>query len=528
MNYNKRIVPNVPWRQNLMGILGMTVGVVLVGALMEKQLNFPRSQPYACKNCNVIFISLDTLRADALPCQGYARNTAPNLCAFAKKNIFFSNAYSQSSYTLSSTFSLFTSRIPTHHNMIIPHSDVLDNTISTLPQTLKQLGYETMYIGPLDDPALPLDRGFERGFDSFIRNHNTEGWQKGYDLLKKNSSLGKPTFIFFHTYMTHEPYVPGEQDRTLFTDDYIPGIATSWEEFTKFDQTLLTYVLRDITSRINAIPDGTPAPSNLVTIQHSLQNARNLEEAEQIFTSLLSQETDSYLGQRYRASINKYDRRHVAYVRAMYDARINQLDRELSNLFQLVKNDAISDRTIIVLTSDHGEEFMEHGEMYHWKNIYNTTTHVPLIIRAPNTSPQTIRTLAQGIDVLPTLFDLLGIAIPSWAEGVSFSDIIFKTIRGIPNRHIFSEYNNGVIRSIRNTKWKLYAHTTESPVRFELYDMGRDPTEQRDVSARYPDIVKSLYRKLIADYGNIQPKQYHFPDWIDEQKREKLIREGYF
>src|SRR3989344_6085507 len=96
-----------------------------------------------CKDCNVILISLDTLRAKSLPCYGYEKNTAPNLCEFAKKSFLFTNSYSQSAYTLDSHFSIFTSLLPSSHGMTTLFVNTLNEKVQTITQILRNSGYKT-------------------------------------------------------------------------------------------------------------------------------------------------------------------------------------------------------------------------------------------------------------------------------------------------------------------------------------------------------------------------------------------------
>ena len=132
------------------GFLAMltALGVALIWLVGQDHRN--RSKPVVheaqsvvknaiCKNRHVILVLLDTLRADALPCYGYPRNTAPNLCAFANDHILFTKSFSQSSYTLHSTFSILTSLYPSSHRFLIALKtpDTLNPDIVTVPQVLK-------------------------------------------------------------------------------------------------------------------------------------------------------------------------------------------------------------------------------------------------------------------------------------------------------------------------------------------------------------------------------------------------------
>ena len=122
--------------------------IFIITALFVFMPHMMRQKP-VCERCNVILVSLDTLSALHLPCYGYQRNTAPNLCRFAKENILFQNSYSQTPFTISSHFSIFTSLYPTTHQMLRPYTGYLKEEYLTLPQVFRLNGYQTIYNGSL-------------------------------------------------------------------------------------------------------------------------------------------------------------------------------------------------------------------------------------------------------------------------------------------------------------------------------------------------------------------------------------------
>ena len=137
-----------------------------------------------CRNCNVILVSLDTLRADSLACYGYFRDTAPNLCNFAKENVLFLNSYSNADSTLPSHFSIFTSLYPSSHGVTEILRYELSPGITPLAQFLKNNGYETVFVGQENDPSFPLDKGLGRGFDKIIYNvEDPKQWTDGLESL---------------------------------------------------------------------------------------------------------------------------------------------------------------------------------------------------------------------------------------------------------------------------------------------------------------------------------------------------------
>lgn len=170
-----------------------------------------------CKDCNVILISLDQVRAKSLPCFGHSQNTMPGLCAFAEKSYVFTNAYVTAARTHDSHFSMMTSLYPETHIMNLPYSSILPDGIPTLAESLKGLGYQTYYFGVTKDPHLPLDRGMERGFTSIYEADDPKSWIATLEALAlEPGKLQKKSFFFMHTYMAHEPYMPDEKNAFPF------------------------------------------------------------------------------------------------------------------------------------------------------------------------------------------------------------------------------------------------------------------------------------------------------------------------
>lgn len=207
----------------LAGVIAAVIGFIVL------------DKPPLCDKCNVVLISIDTLSALHLPCYGYQRNTAPNLCAYADKNILFLNSYSQSPITIDSHFSIFTSLYPHTHKMTDIVGDSINENYLTLAEIFRMEGYQTIYHGPTIDPHLPLNRGIERGFDIIGRHPNknfNDNWKNVYQRLIENTAQKIPSFFFLHTYAVHYPYLTGHKQKHLFTDlpEY-PHIALTEDEY---------------------------------------------------------------------------------------------------------------------------------------------------------------------------------------------------------------------------------------------------------------------------------------------------------
>lgn len=483
-----------------------------------------------CTNCNVVLVSLDTLRADDLPCYGYKNDTAPNLCKFAKDNVLFENMFTQSSYTLTSHYSLFTSLYPSSHGILYGYSqDVLRPAHKTLTEVLKGRGYETIYVGPTTDTNLPLNKGIGRGFD-YVFTGDIEGWGAGLSKLEQNSKTGKPTFLFLHSYRVHDPYIVDTNLQRLFSSGAHPNIPLSEKEYRQFTPDFLASILKNLSDRIAKGGDQI-ATKDLEIYKDKLTQAKNIDEAAKIFSTLPVYEQNSFYGARYpRPGIQKTDTQQIQYLRGLYDERIWYQDQELQTTFYgFLSARGLLKNTIVAITADHGDEFMEHGNFFHASNVYNSTTHVPLIMAIPGVKRKRIQTLTQSIDIYPTLLSLLDIPTLSPVEGTSFANYLLGRALLQKEQYLFSEHANW--SSVRSGKWKLYTQKEGNETKIELYNTQKDPDEQKDIHNTEIVITNNLLivlKKFRNTHQITSPTNSTFPEWIDPLKKDKLIKEGYF
>jgi len=397
-----------------------------------------KSSNYKFPDCNIILISIDTLRADHLPCYGYYRNTAPNISKFAKEGILFEQVVDTGGGTLPVHISMFTSLYPSVHKILADNKRTLEEERITLTEQLKQKGYKAAAF--TDGGFLNAKFGFSQGFDIY----DDEGGNfvkimpKVYNWLTKNKN--KKFFLFIHTYDVHSgfeqlPYDSPEGYNHLYTKDYSG----------------------DFTGCLN----GICASNFLVWINENLKSKG--KKPGDIFSNL---END------------------LRYIRALYDGGINYVDKEIGLLFKKFKKLGIYNKSLIIITSDHGEEFLEHGLMLHWQN-YEETARVPLIIKFPSSiiKSKRIFKLVSTIDLMPTILDIVDIPLNDQAQGLSLMPLILKN----------ELKRNFVIiqNTIRTEEWKYFS-------RGELYKIKEDKFEKRNVINKYPKIQKRLKRLLRA------------------------------
>ena len=273
---------------------------------------------------NVILISLDTLRADHLKCYGYKRNTSPNIDKLAKDSVVFFNTFSHAPYTLSSHMSMMTSLLPMNHKVLYIDRS-LNPSIKTLADLLRNNDYITVAF--TGGGQVSARYGFSKGFDFYYEeymggvhiNSAERLFKHASKWIRKNKNL--KFFLFLHTFQIHNPYHSPPPFGQIFLKKEYPWKYISLQEI---------------------------------------------------------------LGQGYPRLFRELKRIEKENVIALYDGEIRYTDECFIKPFiKELKKLNLYDRTMIILTSDHGEEFRDHYSWGHGHNLYNEVIKVPLIIKFP-------------------------------------------------------------------------------------------------------------------------------------------------
>jgi arylsulfatase A-like enzyme len=209
----------------------------------------------------------------------------------------------------------------------------------------------------------------------------------------------------------------------------------------------------------------------------------------------------------------------------LYDGSINYVDDQLAELFELLRELGIYDSTVIIVTSDHGEEFLDHGFFLHRQGVYDEVARVPLIIRYPGAEFGGTRFggMVSTVDLMPTILDYLGLPPPSETNGSS----VLPQLGGAPKVR-----DDAVIASaLRTERWKVVVG------RDEVFDLEADPMEQINVADLHPDrkrALESAWRRQVADLRDMHRRLAEIdvaasPDTADltAEEREALEALGY-
>lgn len=370
---------------------------------------------------NVLVISFDALRADALGLYGYQRNTSPNLDAFTEEALVFERAYSAAPVTPTSFAAAFTGLNP---YKIFVGWEMVPTT--TLADVMREAGYHTFAL--LNNIQLVPERHFDKGFDHF----ETASWEDerllehGTELLDKALDDEKPFFGWIHFISPHTPYQYREISAHL---------APPMDEG-RFAQ---------------AVPG-----SFEIETEAELRRARDLYDGEIFFADYLFGQLIEHLEQR-----------------------------------------GALDHTIILVTADHGEEFMDHGQVQH-NALYEELIRIPMLIRHPG-NPVGSRTDVPFVntDLLPTIASIVGAKVPDNLDGIDLRQPVDR------NRHriVTAMTNHERYEVLSERGGHKLIQTCTPEFREELYDLNVDPHERNNLILDNPGVANQLGGLLEAKLG---------------------------
>jgi arylsulfatase A-like enzyme len=189
--------------------------------------------------------------------------------------------------------------------------------------------------------------------------------------------------------------------------------------------------------------------------------------------------------------------RDIQHLNALYKAEVTINDSAFGKFVEKLKELKLYDKTLIIITADHGEEFWEHKGVKHALTLYDEVIHIPLIMKLPFKIPAglKINSLVRIIDVMPTILKLLHFTPPQQCQGKSLLHLINDNKQHI-TEEIYSEEDFGdkVMQSIRKADWKLIYYPKTRLI--ELFNLKKDPKEQSNLAIHYPELTQSLLKNI--------------------------------
>jgi arylsulfatase A-like enzyme len=382
---------------------------------------------------NVLVIAIDTLRSDHLHCYGYGRETSPNIDRLADEGALFENAISQAPWTLPSFGTVFTSLYPTQHGATVVDTR-MRTSFPTLASILKNRGFDVAAV--VNAPVFRPEFGLGRGFDHYdvppvgVQRRADETTRAALEWL--DGAGDRPFFLFVHYFDPHLSYSPPAPYDTRFDPGYAGPVGRSFD---------LDYF-------------GSEDPKKM---------------HDEI------------------AALSPAD---IEHIKALYDGEIAFTDSAVGALLKGLGSRRLADNTLVVILSDHGEEFLDHGGLDHGHSLYGELARVPLIFRFPGAIlPHTrIERYVRLLDVTPTILDMLDIDTDSHFEGVSRKPLLRRSgeIKAagselVPPDVCYSE----ALRRTNSTKsvvvppWKLIVDEEAGDTL--LFNIENDPGEKRNL-----------------------------------------------
>ncbi len=413
---------------------------------------------------SVLLVVIDTWRADRLGAASGRVGLTPGIDSLASRGTLFTQFQAQSSWTLPATASILTGRSPREHGAVRREGILygLSAEIPSLVTIMHGAGYRT--CGLFNVIFLSEDFGFHRGFDSFdSRGVSNRTSQRRADetvdsaLAWLDGLQGEPFLLVVHLYDPHVPYDPPPPYDTMFTDPaYSGSCGSEW---------------------------GTV--SELVAIN----------------------EGDTTLSAACLANLE-----------GLYDGEVAFTDHHVARLLAGLRSRGLSDSTLVVVTADHGEEFMEHGGVEHGRTLYQEVTRVPLVMSGPGVpAGEVVSEPCCQMDLLPTIGDLVGLDLP---EGLPGGSVLRGegTVESIPAGNLLWSPDQQV--SVRRGDGKLIWSVEEGWTTY--FDLSEDPHEQSPLPM--PD--SSLMEEAMYYWAT--PPLYEAPEVPFGETMERHLRDlGY-
>lgn len=440
---------------------------------------------YTTKLPNIVYIVVDTLRADALSCYGNKKITTPAMDALASDGILFENAYSSSNWTIPGTTSILTAQDPLslgmmHFSSVMPEKAILAG------EALKEKGYMTAAI--IGNVLVSEQIGFNQGFEY-------------YDLD------GNIFYDYFSGIMLFNSALRFIKHWKTISNEFIPVLDFSSPYF--------------ISHEMNSYRDANEITSNAVKLIEKLSSSSfflylhyfdpHAPYFKHPIGNLLNLEADFTKG--------KFTVENKDELIDLYLSEVEYADKYIGYLINDLKNKGLYDNTIIILTADHGEQLLGHGHYGHQISLYNEELRVPLIIKGiENNRGVKFSSPTPTIDILPTVFDMLKINPPESFQGKSLTSFINKTADKTRN-----DYVSGVMLNSGDTKDPKFIYAlikdnykyiissridVENPIKAgkeELYDLQTDKDEKNNIASQAPEVI-TKFRKVLSEQIKKIPK----------------------
>ena len=423
---------------------------------------------------NVLMITVDALRADHMELHGYTRSTSPELSKLAERGAYFEAATVQAPLTMPSLYIIMTGML--YYQADIPPS------MKTLAERLKSKGYTTAAF--IRNPLFELNpHGIERGFDTFFapepltdkdlsekEMHRVAEMQLYAKDLKAETLLAKadewlqrnldkqPFFLWIHLFDPHDPYSPPPPYDSQFNEGYNGSVDGDIRRTAKSDNPIWGNVEKN------------PPPE---------------------------------------------DSQHIV---SLYDGEVRYTSAQIGAFLKKFNKAGLEDRTLVIVSSDHGESLGEHNMWGHGISLYESELHIPLIMVMPGRIPEgtVISQPIETLDIVPTVLSLVGEKADVELIGKDLTPLFSGG--SVEQSGVFARWVG--MYSYRKDRWKMMSSKARN---FELYDLETDPREERNLASQNTEVLRRMNEALKESAS----REVYINKKTGELLRDKLKALGY-
>ncbi len=465
------------------GIGAAVLWLVLAALPHFFEIGRPRRTAPPRKGLNVIILLVDALRADQVSAYGYPRGFTPGLDRLARSSALFENVIAQSSRTKEATASILTGRYPSTHGMIYMNSG-LPKDLPTLTEVFWHEGFATAILSA-NTLVTPLF-GFDRGVDLFYcaRTSVVPSTLVGH-LLTKLGTRVPGLGLLKKTVDRAQAVLPPSSNRTIWEG----------EDARQLNRALLAWLAEDPERSHFAYvhymephaPYDPPPPFDILCDRDS--RAGKVKVHPDLGEIRFPYPGAPALGPRESENIL-----------ALYDGEIASFDDAFRQLERGLAALGIAERTLLLVTADHGEEFYEHKAWGHGHSLYDELLRVPLLVHWPgHVTPGTIeRSLVRQVDYYPTVLAAAGVKREIELEGTDLAPLL--TGEALPSEitFAFSEiaFGGHRARSLRTEQYKVVHCETGGQEEILFFDLDWDPGEHSDVAETETSSRETLFAEL--------------------------------
>ena len=482
------------------------------------------------KQFNILLIILDAVRADHLSCYGYHRGTTPFIDRIASEGGLYKNAISASCWTLESLASIFTGLLPNRHGADWASQQV-DNSIEVISEYFKNKGYRTFCLSN-NDCFLNEETGLTKGFDYF---HNI----KYLFYPNKNLTPAKRTLnnlyqkIFYTRYKFDLNISESSLLRKIYKKYFLGRFYMGSAE--------TNYRLKKLIN--SCVMDKSPFFGTVLYIDAHLPYRPPQKFIEKFVKNNsyknrlknINFNTKKYLAGKIEMTDDDF-----FFLKCLYDAEISYMDSKIGEIYGFLKNRGILDSTMLIITSDHGENIGEHFLMDHRYCLYDTVLKVPLIIRFPDVfrANVVVDNIVQTTDIFPTLLQLLqnnsslsprtfdGVSLfdrPVVKENCAYAEYLYPqpVSEDDENYSLLKKYLHS-IKAIRDLTYKYILFSDNSELLFNIFE---DVNEKNNIIEKNRHVALQMKDKLIKKTGDFRKTRFNLH--LQNDYKERLRTLGY-